>query len=271
MKKHFGLYFLVLILFASCSTKEQEAKNDQDYRLVPMSPAMGEVIDLLCPDSLIVGRTEFGDYSTEILKLPVISTYPKLDLEALLRLKPTHVFTSKGMTSPDLIKRIRDFGINVYVAEYTSIDTIFNDFEKIGTIVNCGERGKLIKDSLYYELSKIKVVDPWSCLGVISVDPMYVYGRDTYFSDLIKKLGGVNLIEEENYPIIDKELLLTLNPERIITTNKRQFLDYYAHRSITKSLYVMKNPTRIIEVNVDHLSRPNHNILKVLKEIEDQL
>jgi iron complex transport system substrate-binding protein len=270
MKKQNYIFILLLILLTACSTKKAPTEN-KSLRLVALSPAMSEVLDLLCPDSIIVGRTELGTFSEGLQKKPVITTYPKLDLEALLKLKPSHVFTSKGMTNPDLIKRLKDFGVEVYEAQNTSLEAIFNSFEEIGEISGCAKRGVFIKDSLNNVLSSFAFSKKWSCLGVISVDPMYVYGGNTYFTDIIKKLGGENLVEQENYPIIDKELFLRFNPEKIITTDRKRVLEYYSGRNISKALNIMNDTTAIIEVNADWLSRPNHNILKAMKQIESQL
>jgi hypothetical protein len=62
-----------------------------------------------------------------------------------------------------------------------------------------------------------------------------------------------------------------LNPEKIITTNRKRVLDYYEGRAVSKALKIMRDTTFIIEVNAAWLSRPNHNILRAMKQIEEQL
>lgn len=271
MKKQRSYFFLFIFVFWGCSEAVVEDQNTKDIHVLGLTPAVVEALDLLCPDSMIIAKTEYGNFSTSLNKKPTLVTYPKLDLEHVVKLNPTNIITTKGMTSNDMVHKMRGLGFNVHVLNTNSLKSILKMYTDMGKLLGVEERGNFIYDSLNTELMNYNGKEPWSCIGVISFDPMYAYGTNTYFTDIINHLGGSNVLAQNGFPIVDKELFLTLNPDKIVTTNKEGIISYYKDRAVADGMNAFKDERNIIEVNSDWLSRPNHNVLKALNQINDQL
>lgn len=196
-------------------------------RIVSLSPSITESLSAICPKHQLVSVTQNCDYPKEINNKPVVITYPSLDIEKLIRLKPDVIITHKGMTQQNDLKSLEDLGIPVYVASFNSASDIFVGLKKFGEITGNAERASVVVDSLKREYAEINPSTESankkrpSVLLLVSTDPIFVYGENTLLSQLLKEAGGRNAIagvSKDAYPQLTREMLVKINPDVIVST-----------------------------------------------------
>ncbi len=249
----------------------------QPNRILALSAAMTEMLFAVCPDSVIIGRTQVCNFPAAALKKPVVSSFP-LDLEGLLLLKPDLVFTEAGMTSLEAAEQIQRLGIPVYYQEYKQVTDVFRGLTDIGKIMHQEARAKNLTDSLKAELNAIesapKSAAPKRVLALISTDPIYVYGQNTLMTDKIKKAGGVNALTEvfkQQSPPLTREYVLQLNPDVIFGFSPQQMNSTFFNLYPELKKINAYRQNRVYQLNDDLASRPGPRIVESIREIRNYL
>jgi iron complex transport system substrate-binding protein len=284
--------FFYLMLFAVCACTLKIADNTVEYitltddlgrtvkvkksakRFLPLAPSVTEMLYLLCDTSEIVGRTPNCNYPEEVILKPVVNNYPP-DLEKILYLKPDLVITKDGMLSLAQAAAIEKMGIPVYFQKYDRVEDIFERIEDLGHITNHKEKGKKIADSLRNEIKKYTFVSDNTktkkVLMLISKESYFVFGKDTYASDIIKLAGGSNVVDSvysNPYPVITAEYILKINPDFVIGGESVGLgTDFFELHKELKRINAYKNK-RCYTINDDYLSRPGPRVVEALKTID---
>lgn len=251
-------------------------KNDID-RIFALSPALTEVLFFSCPDSLIVARTQACDYPEAALEKPVISTYP-FDIESIISMKPDLVLTEKGITSPEQIEILEKNHIPTYVFQYKNVEDILETIKKVGDFCDCTEETRSKVISLQKELEELKYENLANkkVLGLIWSDPIYVYGKNTLFSDQLRVIGLTNAIDSvflRPYPEISREYFLRVNPD-IIFGSGFEHLDSTLFKEYPELKRVKAyRDSSIYFINGDILTRPgprSFEAMRQMKEVSDE-
>lgn len=247
-------------------------------RIVSLSPSMTESIMAICPSDQLVGITQNCDYPEGIEGKAVVVTYPSLDIESIVRLKPDIIFTHEGMTQQNDLKSMEDLGIPVYVASYNSVKDIFNGLDKLGRITKNSEKSSLVIDSLktiYSEIGKPdeseKDINP-NVLLLVSTDPIFVYGENTLLSRLLMEAGGDNAVVElsnETYPQITREMLLNINPDVIVTSELDPLNEFFWQKYPEAKLTNAYLNSQLYLLKGNYHSRPGPRFLKSLEQLKE--
>jgi len=245
-------------------------------RVLGLSPASTEMLFATVPDSQIVGVTHVCNYPEAVKGKPIVTTYP-MDLEAIIKLKPEVVFTETGMTSPEHLARLQDFGIQTVLLNYESIADISANIELIGQICGASKSADSLAASLQNSIAKWQnrsyakrprvLVITWS-------EPIIAYGTPTLMSEKIKLAGGINAIQDlgnRPYPELSREYVLRLNPDVILGR------DFHSMDSVFFSKYpelrqinAYRNK-HIYPLTDDLSSRPSPRVLQSIEEIYEAL
>ena len=194
----------------------------QPRRVLALAPSMTEMLYAVADTATIVARTQVCDYPAAALRKPIISSYP-LDLERLVALKPDVIFTTTGITSEADAQQLQKLGIPVYYQQYEKVEDIFRGLTDLGRILGRQPQARRLVDSLRTELRTLEALPKPSpaptVLAITWTDPIYVYGRNTLFTDKIRLAGGQNAVVEkfaQPYPALTREYILKLNPDVLL-------------------------------------------------------
>jgi iron complex transport system substrate-binding protein len=282
------LLFVVLTTILSCGTKTEEKdilfinrKDDlgrtvkvkkEGKRFLPFAPSVTEMIYLVCDTTEIVGRTPHCNYPVAVFSKPVVNNYPP-DLEKILFLHPDLLITKDGMLSLQQAAAIEKMGIPVYFQKYNSVEDIFKGFEELGEITNHSLQGKKVVDSLRKELEKYTKVSDSSNLSkkvliLISRESYFVYGKDTYASDILHLAGGENAVDsvyENSYPVLTSEYILKINPDIIVGGEHLGLTsDFFELHKELKRTNAYKYKQCFV-INEDCISRPGPRVVEAVK------
>ena len=289
MNKQIFITIITTILLFSCGEKKvdkaeyvtlvddlgREVKiKKESHRFLPLASSVTEILYLICDTAEIVGRTQTCNYPPEVLLKPVVNNYPP-DLEKILFLKPDLVITKDGMLSLPQAAAIEKMGIPVYYQKYDKVNDIVNGLEKLAEITNHKEKGKKIADSLRTEIQKYSGIPDSSqkkkVLLLISKESYFVFGKDTYASDILRLSGGINAIDsiyENPYPVVSAEYILKVNPDIIMGGESvglnKDFFELHKEMKQTKAYANHQYYT----INDDYLSRPGPRVVEAIKLIQ---
>jgi iron complex transport system substrate-binding protein len=148
--------------------------------------------------------------------------------------------------------------------------------QDIGRIVHRDAYALFYSDSLQQQLKAITTHGPKQApkpkvLAITWNDPIYVYGRNTIFTDKLRLIGADNAVPEvmaQPYPALTREYILKINPDVIIggTFGKMDstfFKQYPELKRVTAY-----QTRRIYAVTDDLMSRPSPRVVESVRELQ---
>ena len=242
-------------------------------KVMGLSPALTEILYSVLPDSQIVGVTHVCNYPPQVQLKKRIVSYP-LDVEGIIALKPDVVFYEEGFIAAESIAKLKEFGISTFAFRYQKIADIFQSIKTVAAIGGWPDIGNRLTDSLAAETDKlangVPVYNTPSALAIISVNPLYVFGRGTIMSEAMRYAGIANAVDTVfgRFPEMQREALLKMNPDIILGSSYGQ-LDTFLFRPYPemRQLKVFKNK-HCYPLTDDLASRPSPRILELIKEIK---
>ena len=187
-------------------------------RVVALSPSMTEILFQLVPNK-VVGRTDQCDFPEACLKLPSIAIYPTVDYEAILKWNVDVIFSMENITPPEVAEKLGELGVPVLLYSGEDISTINAVFQQVATIVGESEKGKQIVDSLLASIQLFqKCTEEKSVISLVSIDPIYVYGKGSVLDDKLEIACFKNALDADlgKYPMITKSYFLKKDPDVIL-------------------------------------------------------
>jgi iron complex transport system substrate-binding protein len=290
MNKSFFIVLTGAILLLSCNEKKadisqyitytddlgRQVKMKKDaHRFLPLASSVTEMLYLICDTSEIVGRTQTCNYPVEVLSKPVVNNYPP-DLEKILFLKPDLVITKEGMLSLPQAAAIEKMGIPVYYQKYDNVKDIVTGLERLAEITNHKAIGRKVADSLRREIQKYSDSSHSNyrkkVLLLISKESYFVFGKDTYASDILRLSGGINAVDSiygNPYPVVSAEYILKVNPDIIMGGESvglnKDFFELHKEMKHTKAY----SNHQYYTIDEDYLSRPGPRVVKAIKVIQE--
>jgi iron complex transport system substrate-binding protein len=244
-------------------------------RVLGLAPSATEMLFAVADEGQIVGRSQACNYPARALAKPVVNTYP-LDYEQLVLLQPDLVVTLEGMTSAESAARLAALGIPVYFQRLEKVEDILAGLTDLGRLLNRPRRARQLTDSLRAVLRDLRQPAPAGprprVLAITGTDPIYVYGRNTLFTDKLRWIGADNALTEDfaqPYPALTREYILKLNPDIIIggTFEKMEetFFNHYPELRQVKAYREKK----IFAVDQDLMTRPGPRVGASIRALND--
>jgi iron complex transport system substrate-binding protein len=243
-------------------------------KVMGLSPALTEILYSVLPDSQIVGVTHVCNYPAQVKEKKRIVSYP-LDVEGIIALKPDVVFYEEGFIAAESINKLKEFGINTFAFQYQKIADIFQSMKTVAAIGGNASKGDKVADSLKAGLEKLDshLTPTKTALAVISVNPMYVFGRGTIISEAMHYAGISNVVDTSfgKFPELQREALLKMDPDIILGASYGQ-LDTFLFKPFPemRQLKVYTNK-QCYPLADDLASRPSPRILALVKEIKGKM
>ena len=249
-------------------------------RIVSMAPSTTEIlIDLGVADKIIAADTNTQKDGLLKQDIPYFDMM-KPDAEKLIALKPDVVFISgmsnaKGNTP---FSPLIDAGICVInIPSSSSIEAIYLDIAYIAAAVKQEEKGAKIIANMKKEIEAVRkkgasiAQDKKKTVYFeIGAAPyMYSLGTGTFINEMIEIIGAQNILaDQKSWVSVSDEMVLAKDPD-VILTNVSYIpnpIDEIMARSGWASLKAVKGK-KVFGIDTNSSSRPNHNIIKALKEM----
>jgi len=219
--RHF-VFFIIFLLLIACnkSQKIKDSKYDNsNIRIISLAPSITRELVELNQTNNLVGISSYC-FIADSLKHLVLGNLIELNIEKILLLKPEIVFLTEMVNKSDLVT-LQKHHIKTYVLpKLCSYNDIINNYMNIAKTV---KQEKLAENKLkIYEKKLDSLTSFINLIKVkpkifiqISSNPIFGVIPGTFMDDLIKFVGGINILSELKHPIVSKEYILLKNPDII--------------------------------------------------------
>lgn len=245
---------------------DKVALKGHPQRIVSLAPSITEILFALGAEDLVVGVTDFCDYPPEAKRKESVGGFVNPNIEKILSLSPDLVFATKDGNDPQVVERLKRFGLPVYVTNPRNFDEIIESILKISRLIGKATEGKALFEELKKRkeiiLERVRTKKPRRVLFLYGLDPMVSAGPGTFADNLIGLAGGANVLADSPvaYPKINLEEAIARGPDVVVVSEMK------GENSDLKRLKDAfgKNAHRI---NGDLINRPGPRIILGLEEL----
>jgi iron complex transport system substrate-binding protein len=248
MKRCFFIVVL-LILGIGCLITDGFARNVTDplgrvltvpespLRVVALAPSVTEIVYALGQERRLTGVTEYSDFPPEAKTLYTVGSYVKLDIERIVARNPDLCIAIKDGNPKDVVERLMELHIPVYVVDPRSLESVLSAITQIGTLLEAQDRARALTDALQARISRVSDIvtraDRRPRVFIqIGLTPIVSVGTHTFIHELIERAGGINLARgEAPYPRFSREQVLALAPDVIIITSMEKSSNFEQARA----------------------------------------
>jgi len=217
--KKSGLPIIIIIILFTFSCKQSE--KNQKKGIVVLSPEVAEIICALNAENEITGITAECNYPPSLQQKKIVGSFSSIDKEAIIALNPRLIFCS-SLEQESIALDLKNLGFQVEVIYPESINAMFSDIERIGTLIRRKEAaGKLVKD-LKEEREKIKANSQGKLRPKVYLEiyrnPLMSVSDSSFVGELIETAGGDNIFPrlERDYARINPEAVISAKPDIMI-------------------------------------------------------
>ncbi|MFW6172409.1 MAG: ABC transporter substrate-binding protein [Elusimicrobiota bacterium] len=268
-----NLILIIILSFLGCS--HQENNFSVSPRYVSLSPANTEILYELGLEKNIVGVTSQCDYPKKAQEKTIIGDFANPSIEKIVSLEPDIIFAS-GPPQERAIKKLTDFGYNIYTSNPSTIKELFRNIKNIGEITNTKNQSqKLITEikSVIEDVRKrISNYDRKKVYIEISSRPMMTVGKNNFINEMVSIAGGMNIGEQEDksFFTISYEYLIKRNPDVIVIFSQKAEKRKERLKSILKDNVDAVKNNRIYPIkHKDVYIRPGPRIAQGIKNLAD--
>ncbi len=205
-------------------------------RIVSVVPSDTYSLVALGARSRLVGRTRFCVEPPGLKAIPTVGGTKKLDVKAIVEMKPDLVVANQEENARDDILRLKDAGLRVWLSFPRTIAQGLAAFEGLAQVVGCAgtaEGGKWIARARHLLRPDASSAAPQNhelrprCFVPIWRKPWMSVNGNTFIGDVIRVLGMHNVCEDwpseepatgrdTRYPVLDVDQIITNQPDVVL-------------------------------------------------------
>jgi len=198
--------------------------KQQARRIVTLAPHLAETLFAAGAGDRLVGTVDYSDYPEAAKKVPRVGGYSRVDLEAVVALKPDLIIAWYSGNAPANIEKLRGFGFPVYVSQPDRIEDVAREIERIGRLAGtsqaadaAAENFRARLDGLRREYEKKARVRTFY---QIWKQPLSTVGGRQIISSVIRLCGGENVFGDLQAlaPVVSVEAVVSTDPEAIVAS-----------------------------------------------------
>ncbi len=189
-------------------------------RVIALYGGLGEIVHALGRGGVLVARTNADLWPPAVVKLPVIGTHMRPNVESVLAQRPDLVLQLAGRREAHLpVEALRRRGVRVAVFHASSFAELFSVMRRVGVLVGAeAEAGELVR------ATEARLAEVKARLATVANRPRVFYevrspsmlaaGRSGMVAEVIRRAGGVGCIEEKGrFARLGEEEIVRLNPD----------------------------------------------------------
>ncbi len=231
---------------------------------VSLVPSITEIIYAIGAESLLKGSTAQCDYPLEAQRIYKVGDFQAPDLERIMALKPGLVFATRPMHN-QLIARLKELGVRVYVSDPKDIDGVFAEIESVGTILSHEKQAKRLIESLKVRLESLPFFSDTPKVYIeIAIQPLMSIGKAVFINDIIRRAGGRNIFDDFSnpYPVVSSEVVAERNPDVILNLHPGIGVGEVKQRVGWGNIAAVKNGRVYTKLNEDLFFRPGPRVIE---------
>lgn len=247
-------------------------------RIVSLAPSVTEMLFAIGAGDVVVGVTDFCDYPPEAATRAKVG-YANPNVEMLAALQPDLVLAPHEFLKPDVILKLEQLKIPVFILAAATVEDIFGHLQTLGRMLDRPAAANNLVLTLRGQISAIKArmqhVAPVRVLYVLNSQPLITVGPGSYIDQLIGMAGGANVAAQSStpYPRLSMEVVLERDPEVLLfPTGKAEGISESEQQAWRQwpTLTAVKQG-RLHQIPADLLNRPGPRVAQALDLLTDIL
>jgi len=225
---------LFLCLF-HCGTVLSQVSVQDDYgrtvslaqpaaRIVSLAPHLTELVYAAGAGSRLVGAVEYSDFPPQARALPRVGSDARIDLEAVLALRPDLVVAWPNAGSLRAVERLAQLGLPVFRSEPRELDDVARTLERLGRLAGSEARAGVAAAAFRARVGTLR--KRYAAERKVTVfyeiwnRPLLTVNSAHIISKVIELCGGTNVFGGLPLlvPEVDREGVLRANPEVIVAS-----------------------------------------------------
>ncbi len=222
-----NLFFINTAKADEVSVKDDKGNivtlNQPAKRIISLAPHITESLFAAGAGDKIIAAVSYSDYPEVAKKIPRVGGYTSVDLERIVSLKPDLIIAWASGNNFKQIKKLKDFGLKVFMSEPSTPLDIANTIQRFGVLAGTDkiadkatnefrQHYRLLKER-FSNKNKVKVFyQIWN-------KPIMTFNGEHLISKIIELCGGENVFANLKTltPQISLESVLTSGAEIVIS------------------------------------------------------
>jgi iron complex transport system substrate-binding protein len=242
-------------------------------RIISLAPSITEMLG-----EQLIGVTDFCDYPPEALKKPKVG-YSNPNVESLVALQPDLVIAPNDFLKPDVIVKLEQLKIPVFILADQTVEGIFVHIQTLGRIVGRSSKADTVVMQLRQQVSviqrRIQGSVPVRMLYVLNSQPLITVGPGSFIDQVIRMAGGANVAAKSAtpYPRLSMEAVLQEDPEVLVfPVGKAEGISESEQQTWRQwSTMTAVKQGRLHQISADWLNRPGPRIARGLGALAEIL
>ncbi len=247
-------------------------------RIVSLAPSITEMLFAMEAGEQLVGVTDFCDFPPDALKKPRVG-YSNPNLESLVALQPDLVVAPNDFLKPDVIVKLEQLKIPVFILADKNVEGIFVHIQTLGRIVGRSSKADTVAMQLRQQVAviqrRIQGRVPVRMLYVLNSQPLITVGPGSFIDQLIRMAGGTNVAANSAtpYPRLSMEAVLQEDPEVLVfPVGKAEGISESEQQTWRQwSTMTAVKQGRLHQISADWLNRPGPRIARGLEALAEIL
>jgi iron complex transport system substrate-binding protein len=193
-------------------------------RIVSLAPHITELLFAAGAGERVVGNVDYGDYPPAAKALPKVGGYSRLDLEAIVALKPDLVMGWESGNAPASVAGLRAMGVKVYLSQPNRIEDVAGELELIGRLAGTETTANAVAAAFRERYARLTA--RYSQRPAVPMfyqiwkQPLMTVNGKQIISDAIRVCGGRNVFAQLPIlaPTVTVEAVIAANPEAIVAS-----------------------------------------------------
>lgn len=193
-------------------------------RIVSLAPHATENLFAAGAGQRVVGAVEYSDFPEAAKRIPRVGGYSRLDLEAIVALKPDLVIVWQSGNATGTTERLRALGLTVYTTQPDRLIDIATSIEKLGQLAGTEKTASQAADRFRKRLTALQ--QRYASRPAVPMfyqvwhRPLLTIGGEQIISDVVRLCGGRNVFSHlpGKAPAVSVEAVLAANPEVIVAS-----------------------------------------------------
>jgi iron complex transport system substrate-binding protein len=195
---------------------------ETEPRIISLSPHITELLFAAGAGGRVVGVDDLSDYPPAVAGIARVGEPAALDVEALLKLKPTLVVLWDSGTPPSRKAELERLNLKLYVTEQRRLDDIGATLLEFGRLAGTGQAAAAAAARYRTELAQLR--SQYAARPRLKVffqvwdRPLYTLSGEHVVTEVLSMCGGDNVFADLSTlaPAIDKEAVLARDPDVIL-------------------------------------------------------
>jgi len=197
-------------------------------RIISLAPNITELLFFVGAGEQIVGADEFSDYPEAARAIPRVNNYAAANYELILALKPDLVIAWRSGNGREIIERLQQLGLRVFVLEPRRMHDIPNIILRLGMLTGHGASARQQSNEFVARVQKLQQQfsnrEPVSVFYQIWNDPLITLNGEHLVSDVINLCGGKNIFADAAplVPYVSMESVVAASPDVIVASGSSE-------------------------------------------------